>query len=69
MLQQQARFDDFVTRYNTDRPHEALGMKVPADLDARSLRVYRGLEELTNPFHDQTILVIGCGRTSSTGGR
>ena len=59
VLQQQARFDDFVTRYNTDRPHQALGMKVPADLYARSARVYRGLEELTYPFHDQTILVTG----------
>ena len=29
VLQQQARFDDFITRYNTDRPHQALGMKVP----------------------------------------
>jgi len=25
----QARFDAFVTRYNQDRPHQALGMKVP----------------------------------------
>src|SRR5689334_14419516 len=62
VLQQQARFDDFLTRYNTDRPHQALGMKVPADLYARSARVYRGLEELTYPFHDQTIMVTGCGR-------
>jgi putative transposase len=62
VLQQQARFDDFLTRYNTDRPHQALGMKVPADLYARSPRVYRGLEELTYPFHDQTIMVTGCGR-------
>ena len=60
--QQQARFDDFLTRYNTDRPHQALGMKVPADLYARSARVYRGLEELTYPFHDQTITVTHCGR-------
>ena len=37
-------------------------MKVPADLYARSPRVYRGLEELTYPFHDQTIMVTGCGR-------
>ena len=37
-------------------------MKVPADLYARSARVYRGLEELTYPFHDQTIMVTGCGR-------
>jgi hypothetical protein len=62
VLQQQARFDDFLTRFNTDRPHQALGMKVPADLYARSPRVYRGLEELTYPFHDQTILVTRCGR-------
>ena len=55
VLQQQARFDDFITRYNTDRPHQALGMKVPADVYARSTHVYRGLEELTYPFHDQTI--------------
>ena len=56
------RFDDFVTRYNTDRPHQALDMKVPADVYVRSARVYRGLEELTYPLHDQTILVTGCGR-------
>jgi putative transposase len=62
VLQQQARFDDFVTRYNTDRPHQALAIKVPADVYARSPRVYRGLEELTYPFHDQTIMVTGCGR-------
>ena len=36
VLQQQARFDAFVTRYNQERPHQALGMKVPADLYARS---------------------------------
>ena len=62
VLQQQARFDDFITRYNTDRPHQALEMKVPAAVYARSPRVYRGLEELTYPFHDQTIMVTGCGR-------
>ena len=55
VLQQQARFDDFVDAYNTERPHQALGMKVPADLYTRSPRVYRGLEELTYPFHDRTI--------------
>src|SRR5215203_4948301 len=37
-------------------------MKVPAELYARSARVYRGLEELTYPFHDQIIMVTGCGR-------
>ena len=54
VLQQQARFDDFITCFNQDRPHQALGMKVPADVYTRSPRVYRGLEELTYPFHDAT---------------
>ena len=62
VLQQQARFDAWVTQYNEERPHQALDMKVPADLYARSPRVYRGLNELTYPFHDQTIMVTGCGR-------
>src|SRR6266852_104964 len=62
VLQQQARFDTFVTQYNRDRPHQALAMKVPAEVYGRSDRVYRGLEELTYPFHDQTIAVTHCGR-------
>jgi hypothetical protein len=37
-------------------------MKVPADLYTRSPRIYRGLEELTYPFHDQTIALTRCGR-------
>jgi putative transposase len=28
----------------------------------RSSRVYRGLEELTYPFHDRTVMVTTCGR-------
>jgi putative transposase len=62
VLQQQARFDAFVARYNDDRPHQALGMKVPADLYTRSPRVYRGLEDVTYPFHDTTVSVTHCGR-------
>src|SRR4029077_19613190 len=62
VFQQQARFDTFLERYNHGRPHQALGMKVPADLYARSPRVYRGLDELTYPFHDHTITVTRCGR-------
>ncbi len=62
VLQQQGRFDAFVTRYNQERPHQALAMKVPADLYARSARVYRGLEDLTYPFHDATFTVTHCGR-------
>jgi putative transposase len=62
LLQQQARFDAFVERDNDDRPHQALAMKVPADLSTRSGRVYRGLDELTYPFHDATFTVTHCSR-------
>ena len=61
-LQQQARFDAFVARYNDERPHEALDMRVPADDYTRSPRVYQGLTELDYPFHDWTAIVTTCGR-------
>ncbi len=67
VLQQQARFDAFVEPYNQQRPHQALGMQVPAAVYARSPRVYRGLDELTYPFHDQTIAVTRCGRICCKG--
>jgi putative transposase len=62
VLQQQARFDAFVARYNDDRPHQALDLKVPAEVYTRSPRVYRGLEDVTYPFHDTTVSVTHCGR-------
>jgi transposase InsO family protein len=61
-LQQQAKFDDFVSEFNRERPHEALNMKCPAEIYTRSLRPYRGLPNLTYPFHDREILVTACGR-------
>jgi putative transposase len=62
VLQQQARFDTFVAQYNRDRPHQALNMKVPAEVYGRSTRDYQGLDELTYPFHDKTFTVTQCGR-------
>ena len=61
-LQQQARFDAFQQEFNTERPHEALGMKRPADLYSASPRAYEGLPELTYPLHDRDVLVTACGR-------
>jgi putative transposase len=61
-LQQQARFDRFITIFNEQRPHQALGMKYRAELYAPSPRSYRGLPELDYPFHDRTITVTRCGR-------
>ena len=31
-LQQQGKFDRFIQDYNQERPHQALGMKYPAEL-------------------------------------
>jgi transposase InsO family protein len=61
-LQQQARFDDFLEEFNTERPHEALQMKRPADLYTPSARAYDGLPDVSYPFHDRDILVTACGR-------
>jgi hypothetical protein len=61
-LQQQARFDAFVSEFNNERPHEALAMKTPAEIYSPSPRPYRGLPELTYPLHDREVLVTACGR-------
>src|SRR5579863_6447467 len=61
-LKQQERFDHFQHIYNNERPHQALGMKYPAELYVSSSRPYRGLSDLEYPFHDRTITVTCCGR-------
>ena len=61
-LQQQARFDAFQSEYNDERPHEALAMKMPAEVYQPSLRPYHGLGEVAYPFHDKTITIPNCGR-------
>ncbi len=61
-LQQQAKFDRFVNEYNFERPHQAIGMKYPAELYSASARPYQGLPELEYPFHDRTVIVTACGR-------
>jgi len=61
-LQQQARFDEFVSEFNDERPHEALGMKLPAEVYRPSARPYSGLPELEYPFHDRSVVVTCCGR-------
>ena len=61
-LQQQARFDAFMSEFNDERPHEALDMRCPAEVYTPSSRPYQGLPELDYPFHDRDILVTACGR-------
>ena len=61
-LQQQVRFDAFVQEFNSERPHEALAMKTPAEVYSASQRPYRGVPELTYPLHDRDVVVTDCGR-------
>ena len=50
-----------MSEFNDERPHEAIQMKVLAELYAPSSRAYQGLPE-AHPFHDRDILVTACGR-------
>lgn len=61
-LQQQDRFDKFITYYNNERPHQALTMKLPAECHKPNPRPYRGLPEIDYPFHDKIVTVTACGR-------
>src|SRR5882724_2290391 len=63
LLQQQEVFDSFVLRFNTERPHEALGMKRPAEVYAPSPRTLRPrVPEPTYPTHDDAVMVNSAGR-------
>lgn len=64
-LQPQARFDAFVAEFNTERPHEALALKTPAEVCAPSPRPC--LPELAYPLHDRDILVANSGVISLSG--
>ena len=62
ILQQQAKFDEFVTEYNEERPHESLEMKFPDEIYKKSHREYKGLQPLEYPLHDRTVAISNCGR-------
>jgi len=62
VLQQQARFDTFVHRFNHERPHQALDMATPASRYTPSTRLYRGVDEIEYPMHDWTAIITTCGR-------
>jgi transposase InsO family protein len=64
LLQQQERFDDFVEEFNHERPHEALGMKRPAQVYKPSPRKLSSVAELAYPEHDDSISVDCAGYIS-----
>jgi len=58
LLQQQERFDEFVEKFNQERPHEALGMQRPADVYRPSSRPYPAtLPEPSYLTHDDVLTV------------
>ena len=61
-LQQQSRFDDFVSEFNIERSHKALDMRCPAEVYRPATKPYRGLPDIDYPFHDRDALVTACGR-------
>jgi putative transposase len=61
-LLQKTKFDRFIEIYNLERPHQAIGMRYPAELYCSSPRDYDGVsEDLQYPFHDRTAIVTRCG--------
>jgi putative transposase len=68
-LQQQARCDTFIKRFNHERPHQALAMKVPGEVYPRSPRPYAGLVPLTYPLHDWTGTVTPAVASATKTGR
>ena len=61
-IQQQERFEAFVNEFNTERPHEALAMKTPAERYTPSRRSYAGLPSIEYPLHDRDLMITACGR-------
>ena len=62
LLQQQERFDAFVDEFNRERPHEALGMKRPAQVYKPSPRkMPQSLPEPKYPEHDDVIAINRAG--------
>jgi transposase InsO family protein len=62
LLQQQERFDEFVEEFNTQRPHEALNMKRPAELYAESIKKHPVfLSDPDYSTHDDVLRVSAKG--------
>jgi putative transposase len=62
LLQQQECFDNWVNEFNQERPHEAIGMKRPAEVfEPSTTPLPNPLPELDYPNHDDAIRVSRWG--------
>ncbi len=62
ILQQQARFDTFLHRFNEERPHQALDMRTPASQYAPSTRSIRVLRNWNIRSTTGPPVITTCGR-------
>jgi len=68
-LAQQEKFDGFCQVFNHKRPHEALGMKTPAELYQSSIKeLPEELPKLSYPLHDTTKWIAESGHFNIPGG-
>jgi transposase InsO family protein len=76
LLQQQERFDEFRQEFNQVRPHEALGLKCPAEAYAPSPRVlprrlpdptYLGFDDVLTVNRSGQIYIAGIGQIVLSG--
>lgn len=62
LLEQQERFERFIQIYNEERPHEALGLRRPAEFYSQSPRAFPDVvPDLSYPLHDESRVVMKCG--------
>jgi transposase InsO family protein len=66
---QQRRCQTWAEEFNHERPHEALGMKVPAELYRKSRRRYQGERQVCYPAHCMTRTVDVSGHIAVGGNK
>ena len=69
VLQQQARFDTFLHRYNDERPHQALDMKTPAALYAPRRAPIKASRNSSTRFMTGRRRLPRAGGSATSGGR
>lgn len=63
----EAAFEQWRHEYNTERPHEALGMATPAEVYRPSIRTYEGTPEALDYEGRETRRVLATGKISFRG--